>query len=144
VKPREQGGLVKATLTIVPPGGGEAEYSLDFELPGAPQPCDYVTVSRPDRAGVESFVVRRSWWLLEHPARSPASPMGFREAVERSRGLPDGGDSSAPPSPPVGQVKSLMVECEIAEGPFPSEQHREVCQRYAAMGRLKKFETSAF
>jgi hypothetical protein len=127
---------VKATLTSVPPGGGEAEYSLDFELPGVPQPGDYVTVSRSDGAGVESFIVRRSWWLLEHPARSQSSPMGFGEAVQRSRGLHDGGDSSAPPSPPAGQVKSLMVECEIAEGPFPSEEHREVCQRYASTGNL--------
>jgi hypothetical protein len=34
---------MKVRPVFVPPGGGEADYMLDLELPGVPQPGDYVS-----------------------------------------------------------------------------------------------------
>ena len=59
---------MKARLIIVPPGGGEAEYSFAFELPSVPHPGDYISVKRPDEDGTRDSIVRRTWWSLEHPS----------------------------------------------------------------------------
>jgi hypothetical protein len=37
---------LKATLAFVPPGGGEADYHLEFKLPGVTQPGDYISIAR--------------------------------------------------------------------------------------------------
>jgi hypothetical protein len=50
---------MEATLVFVPPGGGDAEYSLQFELPSVPQPESYISITRPDQLGTEDFIVRR-------------------------------------------------------------------------------------
>jgi hypothetical protein len=42
-------------LVFVPPGGGEADYSLDFDLPSIPQVGDYITIGRPGQLGTEDF-----------------------------------------------------------------------------------------
>jgi hypothetical protein len=59
---------VKVRLVFVPPGGGEADYSLDFELPGIPQKGDYVSIKRPGQQGTIDFIARRSWWHLDYPS----------------------------------------------------------------------------
>ena len=56
---------MKATLAFVPPGGGEADYYLEFELPGVPQLGDYISIARSGQQGTEDFIVRRTWWYLE-------------------------------------------------------------------------------
>jgi len=40
-------------LVFVPLGGGEADYSMDFEVPAIPRAGDYI--------------VRRTWWSLQYP-----------------------------------------------------------------------------
>jgi len=52
---------LKATLAFVPPGGGEADYHLEFELPSVPPPGDYISIVRSAQRGTEDFVVRRTW-----------------------------------------------------------------------------------
>jgi hypothetical protein len=59
---------MKATLVFVPPGGGEADYSLQFDLPAVPQPGDYISVTRPGQEGYEDFIVRRARWVLSYPS----------------------------------------------------------------------------
>ena len=49
---------MNVTLTFVPPGGGESDYSLNFDLPGIPRPGDYIRVRRPKQTGSEDFIVR--------------------------------------------------------------------------------------
>jgi hypothetical protein len=113
---------VKATLIFVPPGGGEADYSLVFELPGVPQPGDYISITRPGQQGSEDFIVRRSWWTLEHPETG---------AVETTRR--------------AGRVVGLGVECEFARGPYSSEEHRRECDAYDRGGReVQSFEATAY
>jgi hypothetical protein len=113
---------MKATLMFVPPGGGEADYSLLFELPSVPQRGDYISIRRHDQQGTEDFVVRRSWWYLEHPET------GAYETTRRA-----------------GSMAELGVECEFARGPYSSEEHRRECDAYDRGGReVQRFEATAY
>lgn len=115
---------MKATLVFVPPGGGEANYSLDFELPGVPQPGDYISVMRPSEQGTEDFIVRRTWWSLSY---------SYPETVII-------GDKPRP----CGATKSVMVECEFALGPYSTESHKRSCGGDGHDSQLKRFEDTAF
>lgn len=110
---------MKVTVVIVPPGGGEAQYSLPFELPGIPQPGDYISVFRPNQSGSEDFIVRRTWWTLEYPETHP---------VVTGEG-------------PSGKLLNAYVESEISLGPNPSERHRKSAESYQNM---KPFEETAY
>ena len=115
---------MKAQLVFVPPGGGEADYHLDFELPGVPQPGDYIIIERPGQTGTEDFIVRRTWWFLAHP--NP--PLSAHAAGTT-----------------CGSVRAVMVECEFARGAFSSEAHAQACKAYdRPKGNLREFETTAY
>jgi hypothetical protein len=154
--------LIRATLVFVPPGGGEADYSLDFDLPAVPQPGDYVSIVRGDRnpAHYEDFIVRRTWWHLEYPDSALG---GSREGslddvvvvIEGDR-VPDsgalsGGVEDLTRALDLGEVngeaddtihghtKGLMVECEFAVGPYSTDDHKR-----AAGPNAQRFEDTAF
>lgn len=115
---------MKATLVFVPPDGGEADYSLDFELPNSPQSGDYISITRPGEQGTSDFIVRRSWWSLEHPSNEL---YGISQKMSR------------------GTFASLMVECEFAKGPRSTESHVRACEMYKNRnGKLKEFEDTAY
>jgi hypothetical protein len=114
---------MKATLVFVPPGGGEADYSLDFEIPSVPQPGDYVSIKRPGQQGTIDFIVRRTWWHMEYPS-------------DALYGDPD--------NPIYGSVTGIVVECEFAIGPYSSPEHKQSCESYKGEGKLQKFEDTAF
>lgn len=114
---------MKATLVFVPPGGGEADYSLDFELPGAPQPGDYISIKRPEQDGTADFIVRRSWWHLSYPNNELYRPEGDKT---------------------TGSLTQLVVECEYSIGPYASTEHKRSAEPYESKGGLKRFEDSAF
>ena len=112
---------MKARLVFVPPDGGEADYSLEFELPGVPQPGDYISVTRPWEEGTADFMVRRSWWYLNYP---------------------DNALHAWDDSPPVyGTLERLLVECEFAKGPYSAPSHKKACEGYK---EAKEFEDTAF
>jgi hypothetical protein len=111
-----------ATLLFVPPGGGEPDHSLVFELPSVPQAGDYISVTRHDQQGTKDFIVRRSWWYLEHPET------GAYETIRHA-----------------GRMAGLSVECEFARGPYSSEGHRRECDAYERGGReVQSFEATAY
>lgn len=116
---------MKARLTFVPPGGGEADYSLDFELNGVPSAGDAICISRKDqqKPGYETFIVRRTWWFLEYPDSKPVHM---------------GSDA------PVGKTESLMVECEFARGPYMVEEHARALQSYESRGKVQAFDDTAY
>lgn len=115
------------TLVFVPPGGGEADYSLKFELPNVPRPGDYVSIMRPTAPGTEDFIVRRTWWHLDYP-ESPDVLIG------------EAGDAY------WGSVRQLIVECEFAKGLTSGEGHRRNLQMYQTrQGKAPpEFEHTAF
>lgn len=107
---------MEVRLLCVPPGGGEPDYSLDIDLPSLPQPGDYVSVGRPEHRGTADFIVRRTWWYLEHP-----------EGSNRDT------------------VVLISVEAEYARGPYSSEEHLHAYRRYHAQtGEERRFEESAY
>jgi hypothetical protein len=112
---------MKATLTFVPPGGGEQDYMLDFELPGVPQPGDYITIQRPGIPGTEDFIVRRTWWHLSYSDNKLVS------TSEEPR--------------VYGEATSIVVECEFARGMFSSDAHKRACAMYKG---VKDFEASGY
>jgi hypothetical protein len=105
--------VMKAELNFVPPGGGEADYTLVVEIPGTPNPGDYVTIRRkydgatPDeRMGTEDFRVRRCWWYVDIDT--------------------NGKQYTDPEFGPM-----LVVECEFARGMTSSKAHIANYERYA-------------
>lgn len=131
---------MKVTLTIVPPGGGEADYHLAFDLPAVPQPGDYVSVKRPGEKGLSHFIVRRSWWMLSYSSTQTAIIKPLGGALAATNG---GKESGVRP----GKLESLVVECELADGPNPSDDHKRACARYKGRkgkDKLKSFDESCY
>ena len=119
-------GRFQVTLVIVPPGGGEAEYSLQMEVPALPREGDYVTVMREREGpvagqdiGTEDFIVRRVWWAFHYPDDGRL----FEYADERT----------------VGTLSGIGVECEMAKGHFSSRAHERRCGAGA-----RSFEPSGY
>jgi len=109
---------MKVTFSFVPPGGGEQEYSLAFDLPAIPQQGDYITITRDDtengETGRQSFIVRRTWWYLHYSNNG-------------------------------GQSKEIVVEVEFAQGSYDSESHKSTIKMYANRGKAaKSFDASTY
>ncbi|HEX8621139.1 MAG TPA: hypothetical protein VF718_04145 [Allosphingosinicella sp.] len=124
--PAPRPGRFQVTLVIVPPGGGEAEYSLQMEVPALPREGDYVTVMRQREGpvagrdiGTEDFIVRRVWWAFDFP--------------DDGRLYEDSDDRT------VGTLNGIGIECEMAMGHYSSEAHRRMCGPGA-----RTFEPSAY
>ncbi|MCJ2011083.1 hypothetical protein [Methylobacterium sp. J-076] len=129
---------MKVTLIVVPPGGGEAEYTLDFELPAVPREGEYITVARDDALAdpkpdpqdgsigiYECFYVRRAWWDLRYPSSAPYA-----------KGEGQG---------PVGSAYMIAVEAETARGPHMTGSHRRSCETYERRGLpVRTFDNSAY
>jgi hypothetical protein len=111
-------------LIFVPPGGGEADFAMNFELSAVPQPGDYISIRRGDESKTEDFIVRRTWWTLEFPATGD-------DTIER----PDA----------VGGLVEAAVECEFAVAESSTEAHKISCKHYETKtGRLNKFDASTY
>lgn len=121
--------MPKMTLVFVPPGGGETDYQLEFDLPVPPRPGDYITIRQrkdeTEHPGTSDFIVRRTWWHLD---RAPAR-------FEKQGGT----------------VNGIVVECEFARGPNSSQSHRDSCEMYDERGKrhgkhppVKDFEASCY
>lgn len=122
--------MFEVTLTFVPPGGGEADYSLRMRVPALPRAGDYITVMRkyaspPDdkHTGTEDFIVRRVWWGFEYPD--------------------DGKHYHEAGKDPVGEVSGITIECEFAIGPYSSKAHRDNTP-HKARAEAQTFEASAY
>ena len=126
---------MKVTLIVVPPGGGEADYNLEFNLTAVPREGEYVTVARDDAladpkpdphdGGIgiyECFFVRRVWWDLRYPSSAPFGRTGD-----------------------IGSAHMIAVEAETARGPHMTSSHRRSCEAYEARGLpVRTFDNSAY
>ncbi|HYG46596.1 MAG TPA: hypothetical protein VD846_01515 [Allosphingosinicella sp.] len=119
--------MIEVTLVVVPPGGGEAEYSLQMNVPALPRAGDYVTVMRNREGpvagadiGTEDFIVRRVWWAFNYPD--------------------DGALYHLAGEGPVGEVSgTVSIECEMAKGHYSCERHVRACGPKA-----RRFEATAY
>jgi hypothetical protein len=119
-------GRFHVTLVIVPPGGGEAEYSLLVEVPALPREGDYVTMMRRRQGpvarrdiGTEDFIVRRVAWAFDY--------------ADDGRLYEDSDDRI------VGTVNGIGIECEPARGHYSSDAHLRACGP-----RARSFEPSGY
>jgi hypothetical protein len=107
---------MKVRLGFVPPGGGETDYSLEFDLPALPRTGDYISIQRGGKTGAETFVVRRSWWNLTVDANGSN-----------------------------GALSELWIECEFAEWGLSSEDHKNAVGRYEQRtGKKITFDESMY
>lgn len=119
-------GLFEVTLVIVPPGGGEADYSIPMRVPALPREGGYVTLMRDGPQpvagidiGTEDFIVRRVWWGFHYPD--------------------DGALFHYVGEGPVGELSGVSIECEPAKGHYSSARHVRACGPDA-----RTFEASAY
>lgn len=111
--------MVKIILVVREVGSLKPDYSLNFEMPQVPAVGDYISVQRPDRPEPygEDVIVRQVWWRLKHPTTS-----GF----------------DADP-PRVGSVGEVFVECDVAVGPYASEDWLRYYGARADAGEIERF-----
>jgi hypothetical protein len=110
---------MKITLSFIPPGGGEPDYSLAFDLPAISQPGDYISIERPVKSATEpprffDFIVKRTRWCLNYPNNDL-----YGYAGEDTR----------------GEVTHIVVDCEFALSDFSCEEHKRSVEMYANRGR---------
>lgn len=114
---------MRVKLVFVPPGGGEVDFSMMFDVPMLPQQGDYLAISRPGQTGTEDFIVRRTWWSLDYPH----------------------GENDDPEEHELGRVKAIYLECEFAVGHMSSESHMRSCDIYRKCGKpLRKVDESCY
>lgn len=95
---------MRVELILVPIEDEEPHHKLEFEMPGAPQTGDRVTISRPGQSGSTEFLVTRTCWTLDYPEMGSIHHAG--ECV-------------------VGTTNSVTVECEFVAGPYSAEEHKK-------------------
>lgn len=82
--------------SVVPPGGGETDFSFTLKAPGVPLPGDYVLRASDDGddPGFAAFIVRRRWFVANSPehlsveveyAEIDSSTKKHKAACERMR-----------------------------------------------------------
>ena len=102
------------------------DYSLDFEVPEIPAVGAYVSITRPDTPEPysEDVIVRQVWWRLHHPETGTAISSDKAQ---------------------VGKVVEIFVECDIAEGPYASDDWRAVAQSARERGHeVSSFDVERF
>lgn len=103
---------MKVHFTVVPPGGGEAEYSFFIEMPTPPAAGDYVALTHAN-GDIASFIVKRTWWSLQ----------SAEDRVTFSG------------EPKWGTVNQCSVEVYPAEGlGYDSPDHRNLVESYRKRG----------
>ena len=105
---------VRVTLVVHELGRHSVDHFMDFDLPEIPRVGDYISVFSPNSPGrSKDIIVRHVWWHLN--------------ANE--------GD--------VGRVQDIIVECDVALGPYASEQWKDWCRSADTRGmQVEKFEVA--
>jgi hypothetical protein len=106
---------MKVAFSVVPPGGGESDYSFNYEMPAIPSAGDYVFVqdSEVGAGGAvwAAFIVRRRWFW---PGAKP-------------------------------EDENILVEVEPARYYLESDKHKATCDSYAKKGKpLQEIQNSCY
>lgn len=106
--------MTEVIIIIRETGRLKPDYSLKFDLPAIPAAGHYISISRQGEAEPwgEDLVVRKVWWRLKHPETE-----GFSTGQEK-----------------VGSVTEIYVECDVAEGPWSSDQWMKVVKGARSRG----------
>ena len=103
--------MTQVIIVVRKAGSEELNYSLPFELSEIPRAGDYISIFREDSSThSEDLIVRHVWWHLFSPAP-----------------YPDG-------RPKIGHYNDIMVECDIAIGPYARDSWRESAEAHKRRG----------
>jgi hypothetical protein len=99
--------VVEVFVIVRGVGRLKPDYSLKFELPEVPAIGSYISINRPDVMVPlgEDLIVKQVWWRLFHPVTG-----AHADDKEEDR---------------AGSLIEIMVECDIAIGPYASESWRK-------------------
>jgi hypothetical protein len=114
--------MVAVTIVVREAGKLKPDYLAEFELPELPRVGDYISIHRPDvrKPLGEDLIVRAVWWGLEHPETH-----GFASGESK------------------GTLRDLLIECDIAEGPYATEHWLRIVAAARAKGvDVPKFAVS--
>lgn len=111
--------MVEVVVVLREFGRKKPDYSLKFVLPTLPRPGDYISINRPDHRQPysEDAIVRHVWWRLHHPDTRAFGAEGTEM---------------------VGELTEIMVECDIAIGPYATDQWRK------SYSEAEKFDVARF
>jgi hypothetical protein len=108
--------MVRVILAVREPGVRKPDFYVPFDLPEVPRVGDYISIFRPYSeaysAHSEDLVVRHVWWHLQYPDTEAVT---FEETK-------------------AGRVNDVMVECDMAIGPYARENWRASVERWKATG----------
>jgi hypothetical protein len=116
--------MVRVTIYVREPSDQNPDFSLVFDLPEIPRPGDYISIHRDDKETphTEDLIVRHVCWMLETTETRPYAEEG------RER---------------VGNLREIVVECEMALGPCSTDKWRDLMLYHEAKGRtIKRFDIS--
>ena len=101
------------------------DFSLPFDVESVPRIGEYISIWRPDsETHTEDVVVRRVWWHLTSPERQ---------------------DSNSAGEPRPGKVREVLVECDVAVGPYARDQWRVWAKAAASRGSpVEEFDVERF
>ena len=116
--------MTRVIIVVREAGQKTLDYSLEFDLPEVPQVGSYISIFRPDSTHSEDLVVRHVWWHVQHP---------------ETRAVVSDGETK------VGKVRDVMVECDIALGPYARDRWREMAGAAEGYGvAVERFQVSRF
>jgi hypothetical protein len=115
--------MIDVVIVVREPGRLKPDYSRSFKLPEVPVIGSYISITLADvpEPYSEDFVVRKVWWRLSYPPQTGIA-----------------GESELP-----GALTEIMVECDIALGPYATQRWKD--RVAAAEGRgvqVEKFEVA--
>ncbi len=104
---------MKANFIFVPPGGGEADHSRDFDMPAAPRVGEHIMIKTARGDGSSDYIVRQVSWILNYSGNEDATSLA---------------------APPIGSTESVVVECEFARSPLSNQEHLSNCDVFEKRG----------
>jgi hypothetical protein len=118
--------MTQAIVVIRELGALKPDYSLQFDFLELPKVGDYISIHRPDKPEPfgEDVIVRAVWWRLEHPETRPTVSS----------------DSTR-----TGKVIEIFIECDVAVGPYASDDWRKWVDAARERGvEVPEFQVSRF
>ena len=95
--------MVRVIIVVRELNRDKPDFFLPFELPEVPKVGDYISIFRPNSTlHTEDVIVRHVWWHLYYPET---------HAITTNE-------------PKAGRVQDIMVECDVALGPYASDNWR--------------------
>jgi hypothetical protein len=118
---------MKIIVVVRKPGTFTRDHDLTFNVPAVPEVGSYISMLlSKESSASEDVIVRHIWWHLRAPESDDSSDSTNEEVSS-------------------GDVDTIMVECDVALGPYASNSWRQWAVAAEERGvKVERFETSRF